>query len=303
MSVEFLLFLRDKPRVDGDSIGAMAVDIVPYAPAVGDPIEHQPWRASIRWVIHASGRISDWDEWDEFVHGFDGWLWSAATGELEQIDRQLRRDAADDRREDLQDAEDLAKLKALMDQASTSPKVMATLKTSELIDTTAFRVHVTELLVARAKQRDPLPPWRWALRHVKQAAWIPEVKTPGRRATFAKKGPLAAAIVEHIERRLKPVTPIPSKRATEKLAKQKRDRFAKWVKEPDIDPPLIEKRRRAGETMAGIPRSTAILLASGKLEAAIAEYAKRYGLAVDVARKVVLANEPEFRDVLRAERS
>ena len=53
---------------------------------------------------------------------------------------------------------------------------------------------------------------------------------------------------------------------------------------------LVERRRRAGELFAGVPDDIEAMATSGRRKDAVAAYAKRYGLSLDVARKVVDAN-------------
>lgn len=300
MSVEYTMFLRDKPALEGTSLGAMALDVAEYVPRTGDPLEHEAWRGEIRWVIQAYGRIRDYDEWEAFVQRvckrYRGVLWSEATGDFEELDEEV--DDTEDQDDDERDAAELAKLEEMVAEAASSPATMRELKSKQVTDSIYFRVHFSRLLLDRAKKGAALKPWRWAIRYIELRQRSHELATPLSRQRLAKKGELAAAIVAHADAE--------QARAAERVQRSKtkaqdkaRAAFETWLQQRDVDPPMIEKRRRAGEVLAGIPRSTAALAARGKLDEAIADYAKRYGLTKDVARKAVnanIANLPELGD-------
>lgn len=310
MSVEYSLYLRKKPRLDRDALGTMALEICEYKPQPNDPIAREPWRDSIRWVIEASGSISDYDEWIDFVaricKRLDGVLWSAATGEFERFDDNDEDGATEEdqevdakliKKQERRDEAEYARLERMVAGAPTSPATMEQLK--GMVTSLEFEARFAGILVRRAAQGESLGPWTWALRyvHAKAVRWSETMRTPKSRAALAKKGPLAAAIVERFE--TTEARAVDRKRKTQanaeqRQAKKRRDAFCLWLKEPDIEPPLIEKRRRGGEVLAGIPRSTAALAAKGRIEEAIADYSKRYDLTLEVARKVVSAQHIEL---------
>lgn len=292
MSVEYKLFLREKPKLEVDAVGAMSLSLEPYDAKPGE---------AFRWVIEASGRISDYDEWIAFAHRmcrrFGGRLWSAQTNDFEELP-----DNIDDEDEDSWEAEqaEADAFEQLVRRATTTPSVMEELRSARMQATFAFRTYFSLFLVRIAADGVPVEPWEWGLRFLRGLERETPMLTPRSRASFAKKGTLAARIVQVFD---EDQARLHDKAVAQRnaLASRERARIESWVTEPDIDPPLVEKRRRGGEMHAGIPRSTTALLIAGKLDAAVAEYANRYALAPAIARKVVTPHHASIVKLFRAD--
>lgn len=290
MSVEYKLFLRKKPKLEVEAVGAMALSLERHEAKPGEPF---------RWVIEAAGRISDYDEWIAFAHRmctrYDGRLWSAQTNDFEELPENI-----DDDDDDSWEAEQ-AKADAfeqLMRRATTTPSVMEELRSPRMQATFEFRTYFSLFLVRIAGGGAPVEPWEWGLRFLEELERATPMLTRRSRAFFAKKGTLAARIVQVFDDNQRREHD-QAVAARDKLASQERDRIERWVAEPDVEPPLIERRRRGGEMLAGIPRSTTALLIAGKLDDAVAEYANRYALAPAVARKVVTAHDASIGKLFR----
>lgn len=160
----------------------------------------------------------------------------------------------------------VAELTALYELARADPKAQRTLQRG--LERGGFvKAELGALLLERARAGDALPAWLvlpwppWT--GLPQLEAPPERATPESRAAFRARGSLAALIVDA------------------------------WAKEEDYRRGLaemVEQRRRAGETLAGVPDDVRALAVAGKRAEAVAEYARRYKLSEAVAQRVVDAN-------------
>jgi hypothetical protein len=154
-----------------------------------------------------------------------------------------------------------AELAALYDRALVDEQAAHVMERGIAND--AFvRAELGGVLLARARTGGERPRWVFSLA-LPQLSAAPERETASAQRAFRARGPLAAEIVD---------------------AWVAEDRYVAEVDE------LLERRRRAGETFAGIPDDIRALAESGKRAQAISDYAKRYELTRAVATRVIDAN-------------
>ena len=268
-------WLAELVRIDDHTwkFGEMSLTVTAHATPPDAEISAE-WSGQIRWTIDSVGEFDSprggtFDDWYGLAlvicDRWSGALLSIDDGKVFLVGEALAGPpAAPWTREQLVD---------YVDRAPGDDAIMKQLEEGDALcwDGKPAREHLVPLLLERARNGASVIPWRWAVRRAAEA--MPKLATEEARRKFASAGTLAAALV------------------------QEREYQRAAAGAPRFDPnaerarDLLEKRRRGGELLAGIPADVRALALRDR-KAAAATYAARYELPISRARTVIDANVP-----------
>lgn len=207
MSLDYVLYLHQEPDLqrlqdeeglplhdggDGWELEGLSIEVSPYTPRTGDPLDGHPGRGEVQWELTASGHMGDFDAWERFVEVViarcRGHLWDPQAGTLStptpRADGVSRGHHPATRDE----------LRALLQRAFDGDQEAGWSLNEAAMESRFVETMLPELLMEHARAGGAAPEDLAAYTHGLHVA-PPERKDARTRAAFAQAGPFARAIV------------------------------------------------------------------------------------------------------------